>query len=121
MREIGESPVAREVLSLAVDDFTGVWEVAAIVASLDPALDDEAVRETARKETVGLVTAGLLDVFVGPWVGTAPKALTGNEAAAAVSDPVAYARPPTAPILAYVMATSRGEAAYFGESDDTSE
>ena len=124
----------REILSLAVDDYTGLWDVAAIVEELQPNRSELEIRDSARQALRDLVGGGALELFVGEWTGTSsgpsrapgggrvkedwsPQLVSAGQIPGLLDDLSNYARPPIRDTLVFVLATAVGRAAYEDEAE----
>jgi hypothetical protein len=103
-------PTLREaIMDLAVDDYTGLWELRWRAATLFPDNTEEAERD-AREEAERLVAEGLLALY-DVAAGGEPAPIPTAAALATIRNPDAWAEPTEAHELR-VAATPEGEKAY---------
>ncbi len=103
--------IEHEILSLATEDYQGLWEIRSQVEQLWPApgLD---VRERLAKATLSLLERGWVEIFEGPLDGRA-TALPREAAKAILPGTTAWDLPQEGSRDLWIAATDAGDRAYF--------
>lgn len=102
----------RSILDMAVDDFTGLWEIAWRARSLMPEAGEEEIQLTATQQARDLVEQDLLALFRGVSFTGEEVQLSRDESLTAVSDRGEWAPPEAGAVHLRVAATEAGEKAY---------
>ena len=104
------------ILDLAVDDFTGLWEIVWRGQSLMPEVPDDHVIQEAKKHALALIESAALAVFRGRKFDGDQVQLSTTEAIAAASEQNNRRAPDHGQTHIRVAATEAGERAYRGMS-----
>ena len=106
----------REILSLATEDYCGLWEVRWRLQTIFPGIEDSTIRGLAADTVSELFQRGWIGVFTGSNLGTNDvRPVTGDEAARVLREPASWDDPTDATKTLMIAATAEGEAAYFSQ------
>lgn len=101
------------ILDLAVDDYTGLWEIRWRANALMPQASAEETYGAALAGTRELISCGFLSAFRGTRFPGDEVALSATEAAAVLEDPHSWDPPIRSGPHVRVAATEAGGRTYF--------
>jgi len=103
--------IEHEILSLATEDYQGLWEIRSQVVQLWPALGQD-VEEALSKAVLNLLDRGWIELFEGLLDGRA-TALRRDRAREVLRSAPVWAPPHERSRDLWIAATEAGERAYF--------
>src|SRR5258705_5467922 len=78
--------IQRRILSLATEDFYGLWEVPAVVKDVFPDLDEQHARELSEKILRELIDRHLIRIYRGTRFAGEERPLADTESESALTD-----------------------------------
>jgi len=105
----------REILSLATEDYYGLWEVRGLLRKISPGIEDSTIRQLAA-DTVGeLFERGWVGLFTGNLGTNDVRPVTREDVARILREAVSWDPPTDAAENLAIASTPEGDAVYFSE------
>lgn len=105
----------REILSLATEDYYGLWEVRRRLHAIFPGLEDSAIRQLAANTVGELLERGWVGLFTGTLRTNDVRRLAREELASILGESTSWDEPRNDEENLMIAATPEGEAAYLTE------
>jgi hypothetical protein len=102
----------RTILDLAVEDYTGLWELVWRVRTVSPSRSEDEARSEAMRTTRQLIEEGLLDLYSGISFTGEQERLDSSDARAVLDNVENWAAAESGAPHYRIAATIAGEAAY---------